>query len=265
VAGDLHGQGDGPSFNPLIIHAAMSIRHANMAAGSDTAIGFWLAPFWPVQWTLVLPLAEGHGVIRPGDSGVDSIAIPHPAHSTAAPLLRALRGRWRPVGQPLGQDSALTTDAACPVGGLQGRLLRRCRFDGPCTVGAGKGTIIGLMKPATPYPPARSGLPSEAIVGGALGRPLFMWRGAEIIAPGQFGGPHYAPHCQVRVERAGRQKKTRSIFGLWRSGRGLAADDLTLFAQRRILVEARPAISDKLHPALDRLRKNHSQWVGPDP
>ena len=80
-----------PSFNPLIIHVADVDQARQYGRWSDTA-EVLASAFWPGPMTLVLPLADGHGLSSLVTAGLDSIAIRIPAHPTARAILRAFGG-----------------------------------------------------------------------------------------------------------------------------------------------------------------------------
>ena len=148
------------------------------------------------------------------------------------------------AANPSGKISATTAQHV--LSGLEGRIAAVVD-DGPCTVGL-ESTIIGLNQPR-PTLLRAGGLPSEAIEA-ALGAPLDVADGAEIIAPGQLAS-HYAPHASVRLNaQAATDGEVYLGFG---AASGSGPDDLTLSASGD-LVEAAAHLFDRLH-ALDRLRK----------
>jgi len=233
-----------PSFNPLIIHVADVDQARQYGPWSDTA-EVLASAFWPGPMTLVLPLADGHGLSSLVTAGLDSIAIRIPAHSTARAILRAFGGPVAaPSANPSGKISATTAQHV--LSGLQGRIAAVVD-DGPCTVGL-ESTIIGLNQPR-PTLLRAGGLPSEAIEA-ALGGTLDVADGAEIIAPGQLAS-HYAPHASVRLNA--QDAKEDEVYLGFGAAKGTGADDLSLSASGD-LVEAAAQLFDQLH-ALDRLRK----------
>ncbi|WP_289081729.1 L-threonylcarbamoyladenylate synthase [uncultured Sulfitobacter sp.] len=243
VAGIYEAKGR-PSFNPLIIHVADVDQARRYGRWSDTA-EILASAFWPGPMTLVLPLAEGHGLSSLVTAGLDSVGIRVPAHPTARAILRALGGPVAaPSANPSGKISATTAQHV--LSGLGGRIAAVVD-DGPCTVGL-ESTIIGLNQPR-PTLLRAGGLPSEAIEA-AFGAPLDVADGAEIIAPGQLAS-HYAPHASVRLNaQAATDGEVYLGFG---AASGSGPDDLTLSASGD-LVEAAAHLFDRLH-ALDRLRK----------
>jgi len=182
-----------PSFNPLIVHVAGTDMAKRYGQWSDLA-EVLASAFWPGPLTLVLPLADGHGLSSLVTAGLPSVALRVPAHATARALLGAFDG---PVAAPSANPSGRIspTTAAHVVNGLQGRIAGVVD-DGPCSVGL-ESTIVGLTGDA-PVLLRAGGLPVEAIEA-ALGMPLARPVPDEITAPGQLTS-HYAPAGQVRLE-----------------------------------------------------------------
>jgi len=181
-----------PSFNPLIVHVADTDMAKRYGQWSDLA-EVLASAFWPGPLTLVLPLADGHGLSSLVTAGLPSVALRVPAHATARALLGAFDG---PVAAPSANPSGRIspTTAAHVVNGLQGRIAGVVD-DGPCSVGL-ESTIVGLTGDA-PVLLRAGGLPVEAIEA-ALGMPLAQPDDAKITAPGQLTS-HYAPAGQVRL------------------------------------------------------------------
>ncbi|GLT09336.1 threonylcarbamoyl-AMP synthase [Sulfitobacter porphyrae] len=181
-----------PSFNPLIAHLADAGLARSYVQWSDMA-EILATAFWPGPLTLVLPLKPRHGLSTLVTAGLDTVALRVPAHPAAHALLAAFGG---PVAAPSANPSGRIspTTAAHVLAGLSGRIAA-VLDDGPCTVGL-ESTIIGLDGPA-PTLLRAGGLPQEAVEA-ALGRPLSVVSGAEVIAPGQLAS-HYAPRARVRL------------------------------------------------------------------
>ncbi len=181
-----------PSFNPLIAHLADAGLARSHVQWSDMA-EILATAFWPGPLTLVLPLKPGHGLSTLVTAGLGTVALRVPAHPAAHALLEAFGG---PVAAPSANPSGRIspTTAAHVLAGLSGRIAA-VLDDGPCTVGL-ESTIIGLDGPA-PTLLRAGGLPQEAVEA-ALGRPLSVVSGAEVIAPGQLAS-HYAPRARVRL------------------------------------------------------------------
>jgi L-threonylcarbamoyladenylate synthase len=85
-----------PSFNPLIVHVADTEMAQRYGQWSDVA-EILASAFWPGPLTLVLPLAQAHGLSSLVTAGLPSVAVRMPAHPTAQAVLRAL-------GQPVWPD-----------------------------------------------------------------------------------------------------------------------------------------------------------------
>ena len=181
-----------PSFNPLIAHLADAELARSYVQWSDMA-EILATAFWPGPLTLVLPLKPGHVLSTLVTAGLGTVALRVPAHPAAHALLKAFGG---PVAAPSANPSGRIspTTAAHVLAGLSGRIAA-VLDDGPCTVGL-ESTIIGLDGPA-PTLLRAGGLPQEAVEA-ALGRPLSVVSGAEVIAPGQLAS-HYAPRARVRL------------------------------------------------------------------
>ena len=233
-----------PSFNPLIVHLPDIETAKRYVEWTDEADRLAQA-FWPGALTLVLPLKPDSGLSSLVTAGLPSLAVRVPAHPTMRQVLQALDGPVAaPSANPSGKISATTAQHV--LSGLGGRIAAVVD-DGPCTVGL-ESTIIGLNQPR-PTLLRAGGLPSEAIEA-ALGAPLDVADGAEIIAPGQLAS-HYAPHASVRLNaQAATDEEVYLGFG---AASGSGPDDLTLSASGD-LVEAAAHLFDRLH-ALDRLRK----------
>ena len=222
-----------PSFNPLIVHVATAAAARNHALWTDRAEVLARA-FWPGPLTLVLPLADGHGLSPLVTAGLDSVAIRVPAHPAAQALLAAFGGPVAaPSANPSGRISATT--AAHVLAGLDGRIAA-VLDDGPCPVGL-ESTIVGLSGPA-PLLLRAGGLPQEAIEA-ALGEPLQSPGDGTISAPGQLSS-HYAPGAAVRLD-ADAAREGEVMLGF-----GETAGDLTLSASGD-LVEAAANLFGHLH------------------
>ncbi len=182
-----------PSFNPLIVHVAKTEAARELVQWSDQAERL-AAAFWPGPLTLVLPLAEGHGIAPLVTAGLDTLAIRVPAHPTARALLDAFGG---PVAAPSANPSGRIspTTAQHVLSGLEGRIAAVVD-DGPCGVGV-ESTIVELSDAgATLLRPG--GLAGEDI-SAALGAPLAQRQAhAQLNAPGQMTS-HYAPRAALRL------------------------------------------------------------------
>ncbi len=222
-----------PSFNPLIIHLASAEDARRYVQWSDTA-EVLASAFWPGPLTLVLPLAQGHGLSSLVTAGLDTVAIRIPAHPAAQRVLARFGG---PVAAPSANPSGRIspTTAAHVLAGLGGKIAA-VLDDGPCSVGV-ESTIVGLAGPA-PVLLRAGGLPQEAIEA-ALGAPLSADDGTAISAPGQLAS-HYAPQAMVRLNA------TAAQAGELLLGFGAMECDLNLSATAD-LVEAAANLFDHLH------------------
>lgn len=222
-----------PSFNPLIVHLPDAHAAQQYVEWSDTA-EILASAFWPGPLTLVLPLKTGHALSSLVTAGLDTVALRVPAHACARKLLAEFGG---PVAAPSANPSGRIspTTAAHVLAGLNGRIAA-VLDDGPCTVGL-ESTIVGLQGD-TPILLRAGGLPQEAIEA-ALGHPMVIENGAEIIAPGQLAS-HYAPGATVRLNAV------QPIADEVLLGFGPMPCDLNL-SQNGDLVEAAANLFDHLH------------------
>lgn len=222
-----------PSFNPLIVHCADTATAKSYVIWSEVAETLARA-FWPGPLTLVLPLAEGHGLSSLVTAGLDTVALRVPQHASAQNLLKAFDGPLAaPSANPSGRISATT--AAHVMAGLGGRIAAIVD-DGPCAVGL-ESTIVSLAGD-TPTLLRAGGLAVEEIEA-VLGMPLAVQAGSEIIAPGQLAS-HYAPRAQVRLNADGAQEGEVLL------GFGPGSCDLNL-SPSGDLVEAAANLFDHLH------------------
>ncbi|SIT81580.1 L-threonylcarbamoyladenylate synthase [Pontibaca methylaminivorans] len=184
-----------PSFNPLIVHVADADAARRHVCWSDTAERF-AAAFWPGPLTLVLPLANGHGISPLVTAGLDTLAVRVPAHPVAQALIGAA---GLPVAAPSANPSGRIspTTAAHVLAGLGGRIAAVIDA-GPCAVGV-ESTILDLSGP--PRLLRAGGTPVEMIE--ALTGPVLSPRppvpaGARPRSPGQLAS-HYAPRAPLRL------------------------------------------------------------------
>lgn len=222
-----------PSFNPLIVHVPDSLAARRYGLWSDLAEVLATA-FWPGPLTLVLPLAPDHGLSSLVTAGLHSVALRVPAHPAARAILQAFGGPVAaPSANPSGRISATT--AAHVLSGLDGRI-DAVLDDGPCTVGL-ESTIVALHL-EKPTLLRAGGLPAEAIEA-AIGMPLEVLDGGDIIAPGQLAS-HYAPAARMRLNAE--KAEAGEVF----LGFGAVRGDITLSASGD-LVEAAARLFDCLH------------------
>lgn len=225
-----------PSFNPLIVHVP-DLASARQIARFDAMADQIAAAFWPGPLTLVLPLAEGHGLAPGVTAGLDTVALRVPAAPAAQRLLRAVAA---PVAAPSANPSGRIspTSAAHVLAGLDGRIAA-VLDDGPCPVGV-ESTILAT----DPLSILRSGgITAEAIAqatGQMPQRPV-LDDDATPSAPGQLTS-HYAPRTPVRLNRLSAPAGTLFLgFGPDSTG---AALNLSPSGD---LAEAAAALFDALH------------------
>ena len=195
VAGIYKAKGR-PSFNPLIIHVSDAATAQKYCQWSDVADSLADA-FWPGPLSLVLPLAQDHGLSDLVTAGLPTVAIRVPAHPAARALLAAFDGPVAaPSANPSGRISPTTADHV--KAGL-GDKVAAIVDDGPCRVGL-ESTIVGVADTVTLLRPG--GLSIDKIEH-VLGYSLAQAKNGEITAPGQILS-HYAPAAKVRLnaERA---------------------------------------------------------------
>jgi L-threonylcarbamoyladenylate synthase len=183
-----------PSFNPLIVHVA-DMDAARRIARFDPQAEQLARAFWPGPLTLVLPLAQGHGLAAGVTAGLETVALRLPAGATASALLRAIGAPIAaPSANPSGQISP--TSAAHVLAGLDGRIAA-VLDDGPCPVGL-ESTILATQ----PMPRLlRAGGVAVERIEAKLGQPVdctTVTDDSAPTAPGQLGS-HYAPRKPVRL------------------------------------------------------------------
>ncbi|MEO0389515.1 MAG: L-threonylcarbamoyladenylate synthase [Pseudomonadota bacterium] len=223
-----------PSFNPLIVHvpdADAARRYAHWPKSAQA-----LASLWPGALTLVLPLAEGHGLSPLVTAGLDSVAIRVPGAPVAQRLLRAAKAPVAaPSANPSGRLSPTTAQhVAAGLGDAPSIILD----GGPCRVGV-ESTILSLL--GAPRILRPGGVPKETLEA-ALGAPIEVGPSeatGPMRAPGQLSS-HYAPQAAVRLNaRTARKDEVHLGFGD-------IAGDVTLSASGN-LIEAAAALFDTLH------------------
>ncbi|MEM8578797.1 MAG: L-threonylcarbamoyladenylate synthase, partial [Pseudomonadota bacterium] len=129
-----------PRFNPLIVHVADVAAARAITRWSDAAEA--LAALWPGPLTMVLPLADGHGLSPLVTAGLDSVGVRVPQGPVAQDLLRAFGG---PVAAPSANPSGRLspTDAAHVARGL-GDEVALILDGGAAAVGV-ESTIVSLL------------------------------------------------------------------------------------------------------------------------
>jgi len=177
-----------PAFNPLIVHVG-SLEAAQRHGVFDADMMRLADQFWPGPLTLVVPLAQGHGLSPLVTAGLDTVALRVPAHPLAQKLLGAFDG---PLAAPSANLSGRIspTTANHVLSGLSERI-EAVLDGGACAVGLEStivgGTPLALLRPG--------GVATEEIE--ALTGPLAM-PGEAIRAPGQLAS-HYAPRAALRL------------------------------------------------------------------
>jgi len=177
-----------PSFNPLIVHVP-NLKAAQGYGIFDETAQQLAGTFWPGALTLVVPLAQGHGLSPLVTAGLDTVALRVPAHPLAQALLHAFGGPLAaPSANPSGRISPTTADHV--LSGLSERI-EAVLDGGACAVGL-ESTIVGGSPLALLRP---GGVATEEIE--ALTGPLAI-AGDTISAPGQMAS-HYAPRAALRL------------------------------------------------------------------
>jgi len=182
-----------PSFNPLIVHVADLDTARAYAEFNDLALTI-AAGFWPGPLSLVLPLANNHGLSELVTAGLGSVAIRIPQHPVAQALLHSFNGPLAaPSANPSGRISP--TNAAHVLSDMSGKL-DAVLDGGACDVGVEStilkidGADISLLR--------AGGVPVgqiEALLGRSVARPSDP---KTPQSPGQLQS-HYAPNAHVRL------------------------------------------------------------------
>lgn len=237
----IYGAKGRPSFNPLIAHVA-DIAAARRIARFDPLAERLAAAFWPGPLTLVLPLAQGHGLAPGVTAGLDTVALRVPAAPVAQALLRAVDA---PVAAPSANPSGRIspTRAAHVLDGLDGRIAA-VLDGGPCPVGV-ESTILATHPPRLLR---AGGLSAEDVarVLGAMPETPHVVEDSAPSAPGQLTS-HYAPRKPVRLN------VTEPEAGALWLGFGPDCPGAALnLSDRADLAEAAASLFDALH-RLDRL------------
>lgn len=221
-----------PSFNPLIVHVSSTEEAQRYGRWSPEAQQLADA-FWPGALTLVLPLADGHGLSSLVTAGLPSVGLRVPDQPVARALLEAFGG---PVAAPSANPSGRIspTTAAHVAHGL-GSAVSTIIDGGACRIGL-ESTIVGLT--GTPVLLRPGGIPAEEIEA-VLGKPLARAEEGEITAPGQLSS-HYAPGATVRLNAT--EARNGELF----LGFGEMTCDLNL-SPAGDLVEAAARLFDSLH------------------
>ena len=182
-----------PAFNPLIAHVA-SIEMASKEAHVPELAARLMARFWPGPLTLVMPCRDTGTVCDLARSGLETLALRHPAH----PVAQALLTRF---GAPLVAPSANRSGHVSPTRAFHVMDDLADRIDwvldgGPCSAGI-ESTILDLTGRVPVL--LRSGAIASGDIEAVLGHPLQHRPHTDAInAPGQLKS-HYAPNAALRL------------------------------------------------------------------
>ena len=181
-----------PSFNPLIVHVANLDAAQQYAEFNALALQI-AAEFWPGPLSLVLPLADNHGLSDLVTAGLDSVAIRIPQHSVAQALLHRFNGPLAaPSANPSGRISP--TKATHVLGDMNGKI------DAVLDGGASNvGLESTILKVGTDVSLLRAGGLSVEQIEAAFGHSIAKPSDPKTPqSPGQLQS-HYAPNAQVRL------------------------------------------------------------------
>lgn len=195
-----------PRFNPLIVHCAdldMAKRY-----GVFGPIAEQLAQaFWPGPLTIVVPLADGHGLADVTTAGLNTVGIRVPNHPVANALIRAAD---RPLAAPSANPSGkLSPTSALQVEeGFEGRVA--VLDGGPCTSGV-ESTIVTVEGDTIIQ--LRAGALAREDIEGHTGKTVVLAeKGAKISAPGMLLS-HYAPNAAIRLNAVPQSGEAYLAFG----------------------------------------------------
>ena len=182
-----------PSFNPLIVHVADLETAKRFAQFNKTALDL-AGAFWPGPVSLVLPLAQNHGLSELVTASLDTVAIRMPAHDTAQALLHIFDG---PLAAPSANPSGrISPTSAGHVSTDMDGTINAVLDSGHCQVGV-ESTILKVEEDRVSLLRA-GGLPIEAVEA-CLGYSVSMPQDPETPqSPGQLQS-HYAPNAAVRL------------------------------------------------------------------
>ena len=182
-----------PGFNPLIVHVADLKAAKRYAIFNDLALSL-AARFWPGPLTLVLPLADNHGLSELVTAGLDSVAIRIPQHPVAQALLNVFNGPLAaPSANPSGRISP--TQATHVVVDMNGKI--DAVLDGEnCVIGV-ESTILKITGSKVSL--LRAGGVSVERISNVLGQDIATPSDPKLPqSPGQLKS-HYAPKAHVRL------------------------------------------------------------------
>jgi len=218
-----------PQFNPLIVHV-QDFETAQSYGIFDAQTAQLAAAFWPGPLTLVVPLAQDHGLSPLVTAGLGTVALRVPAHPLARALLTAFDGPIAaPSANPSGRISPTTADHV--LAGLSDRIDAVVDGDA-CPVGL-ESTIVG----GAPIALLRHGGVAQSDIEALIG-PLAA-ADQTIRAPGQLAS-HYAPRARIRLN-ADQAHEGEALLGF-----GPMECDLTL-SPNSDLIEAAANLFGHLH------------------
>jgi L-threonylcarbamoyladenylate synthase len=186
-----------PSFNPLIVHLAVSEAMREFVEVDERA-ALLARHFWPGPLTLVLPRRAACRVSLLASAGLDSLAVRVPAHPVAHALLTA-------TGRPIAAPSANRSGRVSPTTAEHVRSelaghIAAILDGGPCAVGL-ESTVLDLTtdRPILLRP---GGVPVEALRAliGSVDDAVTTEAAPDAPrAPGMLLS-HYAPDLPLRLD-----------------------------------------------------------------
>lgn len=182
-----------PQFNPLIAHIS-SPDMAKREARFSPVAGATASQFWPGPLTLVLPTTDRPTVCDLARSGLDTIAVRHPAHPVAQALIQAFGG---PLVAPSANRSGhISPTRAEHVLADLGNEIDLIIDGGPCERGM-ESTIVSFVD--DPALLLRAGsVETQSIANFLEGKLHRRSTRDTITAPGQLKS-HYAPNAALRL------------------------------------------------------------------
>ncbi|MGH1422351.1 MAG: L-threonylcarbamoyladenylate synthase [Hyphomonas sp.] len=182
-----------PQFNPLIAHIS-SPEMAKREALFSPVAGATASQFWPGPLTLVLQTTDTPTVCDLARSGLDTIAVRHPAHPVAQALIEAFGG---PLVAPSANRSGhISPTRAEHVQSDLGEEIDLILDGGPCERGL-ESTIVSFV--SEPALLLRAGsIETQSLANFLEGKLHRRDESGAINAPGQMKS-HYAPNATLRL------------------------------------------------------------------
>ncbi|MEM9734541.1 MAG: L-threonylcarbamoyladenylate synthase [Pseudomonadota bacterium] len=178
-----------PSFNPLIIHVD-GVEMAKRYGRFDERAIKLAERFWPGPLTLVLPLAESHGLAPAVTAGLDSVAMRQPS----GPMAELATLLDRPLAAPSANSSGrISPTLAQHVAVDLGTKVDLILDNGPCPVGL-ESTIISLVGETALL--LREGGLDRSVAAQIVGPLVKPKPDANVAAPGMLSA-HYAPRIPL--------------------------------------------------------------------